>query len=176
MTKTSCKQNPWWIGRVERSTHVSKRKFCDFFSVQRGTPRESDTASRREEACLLNPCNVVAQLVTSQPVTVDATVTFFSHSDVLGRVGSRENSSHHPLCTAHLKTFCVVFATLAVTATLPARLSILWLATPGAQVSGGQIPSSSRTRGAAQAQPLQQNISHLLAVLRQPGTGDPSKR
>ena len=33
-----------------------------------------------DEGCLLNPCNVVAQLVTSQPVTV----TFFSHSDVLG--------------------------------------------------------------------------------------------
>ena len=29
--------------------------------VQRGTPRESDAASRREEACMLNPCNVVAQ-------------------------------------------------------------------------------------------------------------------
>ena len=54
------------------------------FSVQRGTPRESDTASRREEACLFKPCNVVALLVTSQPVTVDTTVTFFSHSDVLG--------------------------------------------------------------------------------------------
>ena len=31
---------------------------------------------------LLNPCNVVAQLVTSQPVTEDMTKTFFSHSDV----------------------------------------------------------------------------------------------
>ena len=36
-------------------------EFLEFFSVQRRTPRESDTASRREEACLLNPCNVVAQ-------------------------------------------------------------------------------------------------------------------
>ena len=51
----------WWIGRVERSTHVSMSRFLKFSSVQRGTPRESDTASRREEACLLNPCNVVAQ-------------------------------------------------------------------------------------------------------------------
>ena len=33
--------------------------------MQRGTLRESDTASRREEACLLNPFNVVAQLVTT---------------------------------------------------------------------------------------------------------------
>ena len=74
----------WWIGRVERLTHVSKRRFVEFFSVQRGTPRESDTASRREEACLLNPCDVVAQLATSQPATADTTVTFFSHSDVLG--------------------------------------------------------------------------------------------
>ena len=66
----------WWIGRVERSTHVSKRRFLEIFSVQRGTPRESDTASRREEACLLNPCNVVAQLVTSQPDAADTTMTF----------------------------------------------------------------------------------------------------
>ena len=33
------------------------RRFWEF----RGTPREFDTASRREEACLLNLCNVVAQ-------------------------------------------------------------------------------------------------------------------
>ena len=33
---------------------------------------------------MLNPCNVVAQLVRSQPITVDTTVTFFSHSGVLG--------------------------------------------------------------------------------------------
>ena len=76
--------------------------------MQRGTPRESDTASRREVACLLNPCNVVAQLVTSQPVTVHLTLTCFSYTDVLGQVGSLENSSHHPLCTAHFYTFCVV--------------------------------------------------------------------
>ena len=30
------------------------------------------------EKCLLNPCNVVAQWVTSQPVTVDLTLTCFS--------------------------------------------------------------------------------------------------
>ena len=36
------------------------------------------------EKCLLNPCNVVAQLVTSQPVTVDTTLPFISHTDVLG--------------------------------------------------------------------------------------------
>ena len=38
--------------------------------------------------CLLNPCNVVAQFVTSQLVTEDTTVTLFSHSDVLdpGRI------------------------------------------------------------------------------------------
>ena len=57
---------------------MSKRRFLENFSVQRGTPRESDTASRREEACLVNPCNVVAQLVTSRPVTC------FSCTDVLG--------------------------------------------------------------------------------------------
>ena len=61
-------------GLVE-STHVSMRRFFWNFSVQRGTPRESDTASRREDACLLNPCDVVAQLVTSQPVTADIPLT-----------------------------------------------------------------------------------------------------
>ena len=63
---------------------MSKRRVLEIFSVQRGTPRESDTASRREEACLLNKCNVVAQLVTSQPDAVDLTLTCFSHTDVLG--------------------------------------------------------------------------------------------
>ena len=63
---------------------MRKHRFLESFSAQRGTPRESDTASRREEACLLNPLNAVAQLVTSQPVAVDTTTTFFSHLDVLG--------------------------------------------------------------------------------------------
>ena len=71
--------------------------------MQRGTPRESDTASRREEVCLLNPCNVVAQLVTSQPVAVDTTMTVFSHSDVLGpsRITRKQlaSSSAQRICT-----------------------------------------------------------------------------
>ena len=96
----------WWIGRVERSTHVSKRRFFFFlkiFSVQRGTPRESDTASRREQACLLNPCNVVAQLVTSQPATVDLTLTCFSHTDVLGPSQIvRKQLASSTVHTAHL--------------------------------------------------------------------------
>ena len=58
--------------------------FVEIFSVQRGAPRESDTASRREEACFLNPCIVVAQLVTSQPAIVDLTLTCFSYTDVMG--------------------------------------------------------------------------------------------
>ena len=56
-----------WTSRM--IDHVSKLRCLEIFSVQRGTPRESDTALRREEACLLNPCNVVAQLVTSQLAT-----------------------------------------------------------------------------------------------------------
>ena len=58
---------------------MSERGFLEIFSVQRGTPRESDTASRREEACLLNLCYVVAQLDTSQPVAVDTTTTHVIH-------------------------------------------------------------------------------------------------
>ena len=41
----------WWSGRVEWSMQLSKLRFYKFFSVKRGTPREPDTASRREEAC-----------------------------------------------------------------------------------------------------------------------------
>ena len=47
-------------------------------------PSQPTNQPTNQQTCLLNPCNVVAQLVTSQPVTVDTTVTFFSHSDVLG--------------------------------------------------------------------------------------------
>ena len=41
-----CDSQVWWIG--QRSTLVSKRRFLVVFSVQRGTPRESNTASRRD--------------------------------------------------------------------------------------------------------------------------------
>ena len=42
------------------------------------------TCKNSHNMCLLNPCNVFAQLVTSQSVAVDTTMTFFSRSDVLG--------------------------------------------------------------------------------------------
>ena len=64
-----------WTSRTI-DTREQALDFLEIFSVQRGTPRESDTASRREEACLLNPCDVVAQLVTSQPDAADTTMTF----------------------------------------------------------------------------------------------------
>ena len=89
----------WWIGGVERSTHASKRRFLKIFSVQRGTPRESDTASRLEEACLLNSCYVVAQFHTSLH-----TQTSWAKSD------QRENNSH-PWAQRFLHPFCVVFHT-----------------------------------------------------------------
>ena len=45
------------------SPTIDTREHAQIFEifVQRGTPREFDTASRREEACLLNLCYVVAQ-------------------------------------------------------------------------------------------------------------------
>ena len=52
--------------------------------------RLANLTQPREEACLLNPCNVVAQLVTSEFVTVDTTVIFFSHSDVLDPASDHE--------------------------------------------------------------------------------------
>ena len=48
--------------------------------------------AREKGLCLLNPCNVVAQLVTSLLVTGDLTLTCFSPTDVLGQVGSRETA------------------------------------------------------------------------------------
>ena len=80
----------WWIGRVERSTHGSKRRFLEIFSVQRGPPRESDTASRREEACFLKQCYVVAQLVTSQPA-VDLTLTCLGPSRITRKTLASSN-------------------------------------------------------------------------------------
>ena len=41
--------------------------------------------TQKEKNCLLNPFNVVAQWVTPQPDAEDVTLTFFSHSDVLGQ-------------------------------------------------------------------------------------------
>ena len=43
-----------------------------------------DSSSPSHKQKNLNPCSVVAQLVTSQLVTVDLTLTCFSHTDVLG--------------------------------------------------------------------------------------------
>ena len=69
--------------------------------MQRETPRESDTTSRREEACLLNLCYVVAQQVTSQPDTVDMTVTYFSAHRRLELKSDPRRKQFSSLCTAH---------------------------------------------------------------------------
>ena len=97
------------VGRVERSTHVSTRRLAKFFSVQRGTPRESDTASRREEACLLNLCNVVAQLWSHHSlVQYDMTVTYFSAHRRLELKSDRMENNSHPCAQRTLHPFCVV--------------------------------------------------------------------
>ena len=46
----------YWYGGLDESNdrHVSKRRIFE-------KKLSSDTASRCEEACLLNPCNVVTQ-------------------------------------------------------------------------------------------------------------------
>ena len=84
-------------------------QFLKIFSVQRGTPRESDTAARLEEACLLNLCDVVVQWVTSQPDTVDMTVTFLSSHRRLGPKSDRRENNSHPCAQRTLHPFCVVF-------------------------------------------------------------------
>ena len=64
--------------------------------MKRGTPLEPDTAWRREEACKLNPCVVVAQLLTSQLATVVLTMTDITHLDVLrpSRITRKEPEIH----------------------------------------------------------------------------------
>ena len=74
--------------------------------MQRGTPRESDTASRHKEACLLNPCNVVAQYITACYSRHDSDIHII-HRRLELKSDRRENYSH-PLCTVHLHPFCVV--------------------------------------------------------------------
>ena len=78
------------------------------------SPRESDTASRREEACLLNLCNVVVQQVTSQPDAVDTTLTCFSHLDVLGPSRIAEETILIILCAQRTCTRFASFPTLAL--------------------------------------------------------------
>ena len=48
------------------------------------TARLKAKVNIRVRICWLNPCNVFAQLVTSQPIAVDTTPTCFSYTDVLG--------------------------------------------------------------------------------------------
>ena len=52
---------------------------------------------------MLNPCDVVAQLVTSQPVTVHLAMTCFSYTEVLGpsRI-SRKQLASSTVHSAHL--------------------------------------------------------------------------
>ena len=59
----------------DRHTRASV-DFCEFSQCNEGRLANLTQPSRREEACLLNPCIVVAQLVTSQPDAVDTTMTF----------------------------------------------------------------------------------------------------
>ena len=93
--------------RLRWNDHVTKTEELRYGSLHMEAICLSRGSITRSilHCCLLNPCIVVAQLVTSQPVTVD-------NSDILltswAQVRSRENSSHHPLCTVHLNTFCVV--------------------------------------------------------------------
>ena len=51
--------------------------------------------------CLLNPCTVVAQLVTSQLDTVDMTVTFLSSDRRLELKSDPREKQFSSLCTAH---------------------------------------------------------------------------
>ena len=75
------------------------RRFLKFFSVQRGTPRESDTASRREEARSLNPCNVVAQW-SHHSSSHDSDILLCTQTS-WAQVGSH-GKQFSSLCTAHI--------------------------------------------------------------------------
>ena len=69
---------------------------------------KSKKKQKQNKNCLLNPCNVVAQLVTSQPDAVDTTMTFMWYTDVMGP--SRISWNQHVSSSAQrtFYTFCVV--------------------------------------------------------------------
>ena len=73
-------------GRSPTMRHVSRthRVALDWLFDRINLDPKNSYSIHWYQTCLLNPCNVVALLVTSQPVAVDTTVTFFSHSHVLG--------------------------------------------------------------------------------------------
>ena len=70
----------WFEFACITSTVKSQRSSAGIPSIRKPASRE---IIFRLCWCLLNHCNVVAQLVTSQPVTVDTTVTFIPFTDVL---------------------------------------------------------------------------------------------
>ena len=51
VTQTSCKQNVCWFGRVERSTHVSERRFCGIFCNEGRLPNLAQPRDARRRAC-----------------------------------------------------------------------------------------------------------------------------
>ena len=63
--------------------------------------------------CLLNPCDVVAQLVTSQLVAVDTTMTFFLTLGRLGPKSDHEKTARIIHCAQRTFTRFVLFPTLA---------------------------------------------------------------
>ena len=101
------------IDEAEIFHREDKRAFLVRDEENEGAGNVRSKMSMYEE-CLLNPCNVVAQLVSSQPVTVDLTLTCFSYTDVLGpsRI-SRKQLAHSALRTLH--PFCVVSHSCMVT-------------------------------------------------------------
>ena len=94
----------WWRVTVEISGYeLSMREFLKIFW---GTPRESDTASRREEACLLNPCKCCCT-VWSQPGTTDILPV---HRRLEFKLDRRNNS--HPWAHPFLHRFLLQFKIL----------------------------------------------------------------
>ena len=113
--RVTCKEGNKNKKQTNKQTHKQTNKPTNQQTSQKKakTSQNKPTKPTNQQTCLLNPCNVVAQLVTSRPVAVDTTVTFFSHADVLdpSRI-TRKWLTSSTSCTAHLNTFCVCFPLL----------------------------------------------------------------
>ena len=82
MTTSDCTSHTlrvYWIRRVAQSTHLSKGRFLEIFSAQRGTQ-----PSRCVEACLLNLVILFHKQVTSQ-IVIDWALKCLAAQDVLGQ-------------------------------------------------------------------------------------------
>ena len=88
--------------------HAPASRFKEDDTKAQKTQKHKNTKTQKHKNCLLNSCNDVAQLVTSQPCTVDMTLTSFSSHRRLELKSDRIENNSHPCAQRTLHPFCVV--------------------------------------------------------------------